>query len=76
MKFQTTQLGSQIIAIHILLNISRIKDNQTVNSLLKFLGEPRGKPDTNIAQHEQHKKEFSMRYFSLLKKYELHFQKS
>ena len=57
-----------------MLNISRIKGNQTVNSLLKFLGKPRGKPDTNIDQHEQHKREFSMRYFSLLKKYELHFR--
>ena len=59
-----------------MLNISRIKDNQTVNSLLKVLGDARGKSDTNIAQHEQHKREFSMRYFPLLKKYELHFQKS
>ena len=44
-------------------------------NLLKTVGEPKGKPDTNIAKHEQNKIGFSMRYLSLSKKYERHFEK-
>ena len=58
------------VLVLLLSNIQNLRLN-----LLEILWEPRGKPDTSFAQHDQEKVEFSMRYWSLSKKYEHHFDK-
>ena len=48
--------------------------NHRLNSL-KILWEPSRKPETNLAQYEQERVEFSKRYWLLSNKYKHHFEK-